>query len=181
MKVLVADFDGTFFTDEFENDIERVNKFVDNGNIFIIATGRSLESLHEKIKNYNIKYSYLICSDGAVIYDKNLVKIYHIDLDKELALKIVEQLNNDKNIREVFVSNGCKLLENSEQINSILGRHIKKRLAFNSLKKITSNFSNVHGYISTNWVVINDLKASKGNAIKYLIDKHNFDQKKFLL
>ena len=39
MKILVSDFDKTLFTDEYELNIELVNKFISEGNIFIIATG----------------------------------------------------------------------------------------------------------------------------------------------
>src|SRR5699024_6008252 len=55
----------------------------------------------------------------------------------------------------------------------IFGKHIKKYLAFKTLKKIVNKFDNVHGYVSTNWVAINDKKASKGMAVKYLVSKYN--------
>ena len=53
-KIIVSDFDNTFFTDSYKKNIELVNDFVNKGNIFIIATGRPiyllLNDLDRKIK-----------------------------------------------------------------------------------------------------------------------------------
>ena len=67
MKVLVSDFDNTLFTDDYQLNIKKINEFVDKGNLFIIATGRNYNQLKSDIKGKNIKYSYLICEDGAKI------------------------------------------------------------------------------------------------------------------
>lgn len=173
MKMLVTDFDRTLFPDHFEENIISINDFVDQGNILVIATGRNLKSLYDQIKEYNIKYNYLICNDGAVIYDQNLNSIFQVEIEPKLAEKIVCELKKDKNIKEVFVSDGYNLLENVSQVTAIFGKHIKKYLAFKTLKKIVNKFDNVHGYVSTNWVAINDKKASKGMAVKYLVSKYN--------
>ena len=61
-KVLVSDYDKTFYLND--EDIERnkiaVEKFRKEGNIFVIATGRSYYDIKKKIKEYKINYDYLI-------------------------------------------------------------------------------------------------------------------------
>ena len=44
-KILVSDFDGTFYLKnvDINNNIKNVEKFRSQGNIFIIATGRSYD------------------------------------------------------------------------------------------------------------------------------------------
>ena len=52
MKILVSDFDKTFFTDEIKENVELVSKFMEEGNKFIIATGRPLYLLKPELKKY---------------------------------------------------------------------------------------------------------------------------------
>ena len=47
-----------------EKNIEAIKKFVDNGNMFIIATGRNLHQLLNDLVGYEIPVSYYICNDG---------------------------------------------------------------------------------------------------------------------
>ena len=42
MKIVVSDFDNTFFTDKYLENIDIINDFVNKGNKFVIATGRPL-------------------------------------------------------------------------------------------------------------------------------------------
>ena len=59
MKLLVSDFDGTLFNDHYKENIEAVNRFVDAGNLFAIATGRDLNRLLKDLDR-NLKFNYLI-------------------------------------------------------------------------------------------------------------------------
>ena len=53
-KVLVVDYDRTLFINNSDmlNNINSINKFRENGNIFIIATGRTYNSLKKEIDNF---------------------------------------------------------------------------------------------------------------------------------
>ena len=72
MKLLVSDYDGTLKSSvkDLMLNIEAINKFREKGNLFVIITGRG-KSIREYIEEYNIPYDYLICENGAIIYDKN--------------------------------------------------------------------------------------------------------------
>ena len=76
MKILASDFDETiFYLDKKEQtikNIEAIRKFVDLGNIFCIITGRNYSDLKILIDKYKIPYTYLICEDGAKIFNKIL-------------------------------------------------------------------------------------------------------------
>ena len=60
-KLLVSDYDQTFYLND--NDIENnkiyVNKFMDSGNLFVIATGRSYLDFHNKLDIYDFNYNTL--------------------------------------------------------------------------------------------------------------------------
>ena len=61
-KILVSDYDNTFYINEYDikNNIQNVEKFRNKDNIFVIATGRSYYDFNKKLKEYPIKYDYLI-------------------------------------------------------------------------------------------------------------------------
>jgi len=73
MKLLISDYDGTLNSDlkNLYLNIKAINKFRDNGNKFVIATGRSFYSIKKDIQRYDINYDYLICNDGLMIFDKD--------------------------------------------------------------------------------------------------------------
>ena len=73
MKILASDFDNTIYylDDEEKNkkNIEAIKKFVSYGNIFCIITGRNYTDLKTYLNKYDIPYTYLICEDGAKIFN----------------------------------------------------------------------------------------------------------------
>ena len=87
MKLLVSDFDGTYYLDD--NDIKLNNrvikKFQNKNNLFMLSSGRSYKSLKEKVNEYQIPYDYLSCCDGSILYDKkgNIIEMYSLDKSPE--------------------------------------------------------------------------------------------------
>ena len=59
-KVLVVDYDRTLFINNSDmlNNINSINKFRENGNIFIIATGRTYNSLKKEIDKFGFMSSF---------------------------------------------------------------------------------------------------------------------------
>ena len=72
MKLLVSDFDDTFYTDDINvlKNIKELEKYKKN-NLFMLSSGRSFNSLKKMCLKYNIPYDYLSCCDGSILYDKN--------------------------------------------------------------------------------------------------------------
>ncbi len=174
MKVLVSDFDKTFYTKDFKKNIDLVNKFVDDGNVFVIATGRNINLLKKDIEGLGIKYSYLICNDGALICDHNFKVLNKTDLDYKYVKPILDIMNESSVIDEAYIDDGCNLVKKSEFANAIAGKFNDYGQATFLLKEIEDNFVDVHGYLSTNWLIINNSKTSKALAIHYLISQNKF-------
>ena len=172
--VLVSDFDKTFFTKDFNKNIDLVNKFVDGGNMFIIATGRNLNNLKEDIKGLNIKFSYLICSDGALICDSNFKIINKIDIDYKLVRPIYDIMKDSVVIEDVYIDDGTKLSTSSDFANAIVGKYNDYGQATFLLKEIEDKFEDVHGYLSDNWLIVNNVNTSKAFAIHHLINLGKF-------
>lgn len=170
MKILVSDFDHTFFDDNYLNNIDAINKFVDDGNMFIIATGRSINNLKLDIGNYSIKYSYLICSDGASIYDNKHNNIFSCDINAELINPICDLLDNDPNITLTLIENDH--IVSGTHANSIAGKFIDKEKGKLLVETINDKFPLLNAYLSDNYINIRNKKVSKSIAINFLISNY---------
>ena len=84
MKMIVSDYDNTFYSSEegVKNNIIAVKEFQKN-NIFIIATGRSY--FHFKLVKdlYNIPYNYLIINHGATILKDDKI-VYNLIISNKI-------------------------------------------------------------------------------------------------
>lgn len=98
-KMLVSDYDNTFYTDEDTvlKNVSKVNEFKENGNFFTIATSRSWNSISKELEKYNIKCDYIICNAGAVII-KEEKPIYINFLKPEIVTQIEEILKKESDI-----------------------------------------------------------------------------------
>jgi len=72
MKLLAVDYDGTFKSNlkNLKINIDKINQFMQSGNKFAIITGRSFKQIESEIKKYNIKYNYLVCNNGLIVFDE---------------------------------------------------------------------------------------------------------------
>lgn len=167
MICLISDFDGTLYDDNLINNIESVRKFIDDGNIFVIATGRVFESIKRKTLELNIPYTYLICSDGSAIYDNNDNMIYN----KYLSNSIKDELNNflesDKRVSLINYDDNCKLLLNiTNNISRIVAKTYNDLDSYTIIDTLKEKYPNLKIYKSPNWINIS--YETKDNAIKYL-------------
>ena len=177
MKVLASDFDNTLFTEDYDENIKKINEFVNKGNIFIIATGRNLGLLKPEIESKNLNYDYLICNDGGINFDKNFNILYRLDIEEEIIDDLVLELKNDPNITVAYIDDGINhLTHKTVNNNVIIARYINPKQAQETLDKLMEKYSNIQGYLSHNWINIVNKKANKGNAIKYLKEKLNLNK-----
>lgn len=130
MKIIVSDYDNTLCLHnhiEKENilkkNLEQINSFIENGNIFILATSRDFQGINKEIKKYNISFNYLICNNGAEIYDSKYNLLYLKKLP-EKDIPILQNVNftfyydcDNKNITCAKYFN-----YNNEMLSSVLDK-----------------------------------------------------------
>ena len=96
MKILASDFDNTIYylDDEEKNkqNVKAIQDFVRNGNTFIIITGRNYTDIKVILDKNKIPYTYLICEDGAKIFNSVDYCIDTVLLDKNDIKKIEDIL-----------------------------------------------------------------------------------------
>ena len=130
-KLLVSDYDQTFYLND--NDIENnkiyVNKFMDSGNLFVIATGRSYLDFHNKLDIYDFNYNYAILNHGTTIIDKNNKVLFNICIPDE----IIPQIQNDLNLSECIDCFCCGEIDSRVTFEH---KHLTKiHIKYNNSKK----------------------------------------------
>lgn len=173
-KLLISDYDKTFYLndEDIENNKIYVNKFIDLGNLFVIATGRSYLDFHNKLDIYNFNYNYAILNHGATIIDKNNKVLFNICISNE----IVSQIRNDLNLSECINYFCCSEIDSRvtfehKDLTKINVRYSSKKYALDKATFINNKYGNYVKayYVDTNSVEIISNKTNKAEAIYWLI------------
>ena len=177
MKILVSDYDKTFYTDE-ENikiNIEKVNQFMKT-NIFVINTGRSYLDFKKKEEIYNIKYNYLVINHGASIIKNNQI-IYNTPINNNIKKQIINDLDI-KYSTEIFTCSGLEsrlTLENDNltKIHIKYKNEEKAKQIYNKIINKYGNFVVVYLISKGKGIEIVSKNANKGIATKEIAKLEN--------
>lgn len=180
-KILVSDYDQTFYIND--EDIQKnkiaVNKFRKQGNMFIIATGRSYKDFIKKREQYNIKCDYVIINHGATILDKDDNIIFKSIIPNE----ILDNLKMDLHIENTEKHFCCSLLESRVgfEHKNLTKVHVKySNLEYSNeiQRKLEEKYGDILNiyYVSGNSIEIISKNTNKSKAIKLLSEKLKIGQ-----
>lgn len=179
-KVLVVDYDRTLFINNSDmlNNINSINKFRENGNIFIIATGRTYNSLKKEIDKYNIEYDYLILNHGSLVIKKDKSTLFHYKIDKNILFDITNYLSKykPKSVMYSYYTEDTNDINNPDISKITIGfqKDIEtfKKIMMDIVKKY-NNKLNI--YFTQNYEIeIISKETNKSRAIDLLMKKANF-------
>lgn len=175
MRIIASDFDNTIFfmkeDEKNQKNIAAIKKFIDLGNIFIIITGRNYKDLKKDLEKYDIPYTYLICDDGAKIFDENDECINTIRLGYNAinnVIPILEQENADYYLDDGYTKNDNKK-DCVKIVINCLSVEEKKRMV-----EIVKH-SDIHIYASRYHVNIINKVVNKERALRKLFELENLD------
>ena len=171
MKIIASDFDDTIY---LENDLEKtkkniesIKKFISHGNIFCIITGRNYTDLKPLLNKLDIPYSYLICEDGAKIFNNMDYCIHTILLEEELINKMIPVLEEKK--LDYYLDDGYNKTEyRKDCVKIVINCKDEKEK-----KEIVSNLKErflIHIYASRTHINIINKAVNKENALKILFN-----------
>lgn len=94
MKILASDYDGTLRSAPLvsEEDKKAIHEFRQQGNMFAIVTGRSMESLQLEIAKNGFEYDFIITNNGGVIYDNQGKLLQCVYMEYSHAISIVQYI-----------------------------------------------------------------------------------------
>ena len=173
MKILISDIDSSMFSMQNADTVNAINKFINKGNLFIIATDKAINYVADTLALSDLISEYYICNDGAVIFDKFFNVLFRRDLKQSVVRPIVEMLEDDDNILETFVDTSHGFVKDtSKPANGVVARPYDRIKAEMLLNSIVLKYPDVHGYVNDNWLNITDVTVSKLAAIEFL--NHNY-------
>ena len=179
MKILASDFDSTiYFPDDLEQNqknVDAINRFIKNGNIFCVITGRNYSSLKPFLVNHKIFYSYLICEDGAKLFNNMDYSIDTTLLDRESIEKIVPVL--EENHCDYYLDDGYNETMNYDDCVKIVVNCINEEDK-EKIIELVKNVCDVHIYASRYHVNIIHKSVNKKNALEKLFQLENLDLSK---
>lgn len=178
-KILVSDYDGTLYTDldDFYKNLDSINKFIKEGNIFIIATGRNYLDISKLVEHYNIPYNYIICNDGGTIFNNLGNLIYKRDIPNNISSSILNYLINNNLFDITYIDTGFDYTKNLvSDVNAIIIKDINREKSELLLNNILNTYEGVTGYISDNWINITEKNVNKSNGIKFLCQRFNYNK-----
>ena len=182
MKILASDFDNTIYFPDNENvtksNIESIKKFITKGNIFCIITGRNYTDLKVFLNEYNIPYSYLICEDGAKIFNNMDYCIDTTYLDEEMierVRKILDEIDCD-----YYLDDGYNKTEYLKDVVKIVV-NCKDQKEKDKIVSIIKEKVDIHIYASRTHVNIINKIVNKKYALNKLIELENLNAKIFVI
>lgn len=174
MKILASDFDNTIY---FENNlekttknVEKIKKFINKGNIFCIITGRNYTDLKQLLNDNNIPYSYLICEDGAKIFNNMDYCLDTILLSKKEIEEIISII--EYNHWNYYLDDGYNMTTNYNDCVKIVINCKEDILKKEIVKKIKEKVD-VHVYASRSHINIIHKSVNKEKALKRLLNIEN--------
>lgn len=171
MNLIVSDFDGTFFDENYNKNIELINKNKDNFD-FVIATGRSIFSLEKDLK---VNCKYYICNDGGYILDSNKNIIYKKYIDFGTVNEMHKRIK-DLGCTEFYFDNINEISTVPiEPVNKILVKLNHDGNDEKNMNNILNGIKKAYGYISDNWINIMSIESAKENGVDFISKLENYD------
>lgn len=208
MKILISDYDDTLFIDGkvSEENITAIKKFQDEGNLFIVGTGRHLDSIFEEADKYGFSPDFFIGNNGNTITDKDKNILYLANFDNGLAKDIVKYFDDNLSNKVYFLAadngynfgpkiynEGCEFLALSgkdddkndinryinEPLAAMFGKAIVDSDAGPIVKELNDAFSGRAMFFHNDpYIDIVEEHNDKGTAIKWLVENFDFDESK---
>jgi len=176
MKILASDFDNTiYFLDDKEKNVKNISaikKFVSYGNVFCIITGRNYSDLKLLLNKEDIPYSYLVCDDGAKIFNNMDYCLDTVLLDEKLIEQTIPIL--EENNCDYYLDDGYNKTTNKKDCVKIV-INCADEDEKNKIVDIVKERVDVHIYASRTHVNIINKSVNKRNALKKLMNLEELD------
>lgn len=129
-KLLVCDFDGTLYTDDYKvtkETIDAVKEFKAQGGIFVIATGRLFQAIKPFAKLFDLT-NEIVTYQGSGIYDLQSEQlIYSKEIKTELAAEVYTYLYEkypEVTSPMLFFDDKC-MVEEENEYNKVFASIVK--------------------------------------------------------
>lgn len=123
IKLIASDMDGTLFDSNQEispYNLAAVQEAVKQGVRFMIATGRSIDTIKPVLERYNLNCG-LILMNGAEVRDEGLHIVSTTNIPDKLVLRISDELGKMGYIPEYMTDKGAQICCTEEMMRKNMG------------------------------------------------------------
>jgi len=169
MKVLASDFDLTLYVDDLEivkKNVMAIRRFMKNGNLFGIITGRNYSDIKVLLNQYDIPYHYLICQDGAKLFDSMDYCFSTVSLSREDIVRIVPVL--EEYHFDYYLDDGYNETTNMDDCVKVVGVIENRREEAQKVVDILIK-EGFYAYLSMYYINILNSSVNKKNALEKLL------------
>ena len=169
MKVLASDFDLTLYVDDLEivkKNVMAIRRFMKNGNLFGIITGRNYSDIKVLLNQYDILYHYLICQDGAKLFDSMDYCFSTVSLSREDIVRIVPVL--EEYHFDYYLDDGYNETTNMDDCVKVVGVIENRREEAQKVVDILIK-EGFYAYLSMYYINILNSSVNKKNALEKLL------------
>lgn len=109
-KLLASDVDGTLYVNQkiHEKSLEGIKKFRQDGNVFLLCTGRNFGGVKHLFEEYDIEVDGFILCNGAVVLNENFEAIHNENIDDKTIKSLFEEAK-DKEEYNFYFADGENL------------------------------------------------------------------------
>lgn len=196
IKIMVSDFDFTIM--EHGNpqvtaeNLQAIKRWREKGNLFIIASGRSLPSITLEMHDYADYADFLILNDGATIISSRGEKVRSDRMDEQLIEKFKDALLEQHlrgeyatisyyGSRELdYIKPGCckfrmwfKYLEDCRSVEALIQNKFPRRMQCIVYPNVDGNHDTRLDWINDNLLntlEVNCAGTDKKSALDYLLN-----------
>lgn len=181
MKILCSDFDNTLYfsndNNKTEKNIDAVRDFIFQGNIFCIITGRTYMEIKQDLIRLNVPYTYLVCADGAMIFDSTDYCLKKINLDRKTVERAFEILQ--ENGYDPYLEDGYNITTNPDDCIKVSSLYATDKEDAIRVSSLIAKELDVYAYASRKHVNINNSLNDKKQALLRLAEVANLNPKDF--
>lgn len=123
IKLLVSDMDGTLFNSNQEIsplNLAAIKKAQEQGIQFMIATGRSMDTIAPTVDKYELRCSFLLMN-GAEVRDEQRNIISTINIENSIIKELTQTLENRGYIPEYVTNGGAQICGSKERLELNMG------------------------------------------------------------
>lgn len=108
MKLLATDYDGTlkYAKHIMPEDLQAIQDWKKAGNLFVLCTGRSMESIEAQAKQYDLPADYYITNNGGMVFDREGHELLSYYLDIVTAVDIIYAAKQEEGVASVVINDG---------------------------------------------------------------------------
>lgn len=106
MKLLASDFDRTLCFNQtvMEEDLQAIKEWREQGNLFVLVTGRSRQAIEEQMKIHGIEADYVVCGCGSIVFNSKGELMQAVHLDSITGMDIIYIAKETEGVASVLVN-----------------------------------------------------------------------------